>query len=116
MTRDGTVGRSDGTERSLPLHWETRSRLSDEASVRGLHQGQQSSGLREQAGHHDCKRLLCGTRSYLLPGGGHPHMKRRDFITLLGGASPAFIRWRIIVRSNSAKAPVSGNTSLPIGV
>ena len=51
MTRDGTVGRSDGTERSLPLHWETRSRLSDEASVRGLHQGQQSSGLREQAGH-----------------------------------------------------------------
>ena len=47
----GTVGRSDGTERSLPLHWETRSRLSDEASVRGLHQGQQSSGLREQAGH-----------------------------------------------------------------
>jgi hypothetical protein len=48
MTRDGTVGRSDATERSLPLHWETRSRLNDEASVRGLHQGQQSSGLQEQ--------------------------------------------------------------------
>src|SRR5262249_12872162 len=28
--------------------------------------------------------------------------------------SPALIRWRIIVRSNSAKAPVSWNTSLPI--
>src|SRR5215510_8965391 len=26
------------------------------------------------------------------------------------------MRWRIIVRSNSAKAPVSWNTSLPIGV
>src|SRR6478609_355362 len=36
---------------------------------------------------HDCKRLLCGTRSYLLPGGGHPHMKRREFITLLGSAT-----------------------------
>jgi hypothetical protein len=49
-SRAAFVGRSDATERSLPLHWETRSRL-NEASVRGLHQGQQSSGLREQAGH-----------------------------------------------------------------
>jgi putative tryptophan/tyrosine transport system substrate-binding protein len=28
---------------------------------------------------HDCKRLLGGTRSYLLPGRGHPHMRRREF-------------------------------------
>src|SRR5438034_5855830 len=34
------------------------------------------SGLREQAGPHDCKRLLCGTLHFLLPGGGHPHMMR----------------------------------------
>src|SRR5262245_26505679 len=32
----------DATERSLPLHWENRSRQNDKASVRGLHQGQQS--------------------------------------------------------------------------
>ena len=36
---------------------------------------------------HDCKRLLCGTLHFLLPGGGHPHMNRREFITLLGGAA-----------------------------
>src|SRR5262249_57382792 len=29
---------------------------------------------------------------------------------------PAFIRCRVMVRSNSAKAPVSWKTSLPIGV
>jgi hypothetical protein len=28
-------------------------------------------------------------RSYLLPGGGHPHMKRREFIKLLGGVTGA---------------------------
>jgi len=42
MTRDGTVGRSDATERSLPSHRDIESRLNDEASVRGTHQGQQS--------------------------------------------------------------------------
>jgi putative tryptophan/tyrosine transport system substrate-binding protein len=51
MTRDGTVGRSDATERSLPLHWDIdparmmRPRLAD--SVRAS----SPSGLREQAGH-----------------------------------------------------------------
>src|SRR5437660_12866715 len=51
MTRDGTVGRSDGTERNLPLHWDIdparvmRPRFAD--SIRAS----SPSGLREQAGH-----------------------------------------------------------------
>src|SRR6266566_1282755 len=40
------------------------------------------------ASTHDYKRLLCGTLHFLLPGGGHPHMKRREVITLLGGSPP----------------------------
>src|SRR3954468_6324720 len=62
---------------------------SDEASVRGLHQGQQSGWAASKGRTHDCKRPLCGTPNYLLPGGGHPHMKRREFITLVGGAVAA---------------------------
>jgi hypothetical protein len=53
-------------------------------SVGGLHR---SSRTRGTGRTHDCKRLLCGTRTYLLPGGGHPRMKRRQFMTLLGGAA-----------------------------
>src|SRR5262249_16908223 len=51
MARDGTVGRSDATERSLPLHRDIdparmmRPRFAD--SIRASN----SSGLREQAGH-----------------------------------------------------------------
>src|SRR5262249_51965136 len=88
MTRDGTVGRSDATERNLPLHWDIdparviRPRLADPIRASS------PSGLREQAGHMT-ERPLCGTLNFLLPGGGHPHMKRRAFITLLGGAAAA---------------------------
>src|SRR5262249_11338813 len=62
-----------------------RSRLNDEDSVREPHQGQQSTRTAPTGRTHDCKRLLCGTLHFLLPGGGHPHMRRREFITLLGG-------------------------------
>src|SRR6516164_4330098 len=66
-----------------------RSRLNDEDSVRGPHQGQQSTRTAPTGRTHDCKRPLRCTPNDLLPGGGHPHMKRREFITLLGGALAA---------------------------
>src|SRR6516164_2722562 len=65
----------------------TRSRSNDEDSVRAPHQGQQSSRTAPTGRTHDCKRPLRCTPNDLLPGGGHPHMKRRKFITLLGGAA-----------------------------
>jgi hypothetical protein len=44
------------------------------------------SGLREQAGHMTASDF-CAARYIFSCQGGHPHMRRRAFITLIGGAA-----------------------------
>jgi len=64
MTRNGTVGRSDATERSLPFHWDIdparvmRPRFAD--SIRAS----SHSGLREQAGDMTASDL-CAARQMI---------------------------------------------------
>jgi IS30 family transposase len=60
-----------------------RSRSNDEASIRGTHQGQQSTRTAPTGRTHDCKRRRRHAQHNLLQGGGHPHMK--------GGRMPGFL-------------------------
>ena len=64
MTRDGTVGRFRRNRAKPGASSGHRSRLNDEDSVRGPHQGQQSTGLHQQAGHMTASDL-CAARQMI---------------------------------------------------
>src|SRR5215471_10742453 len=47
---------------------------------------------------------------FLLPGGGHPHMNCRAFITLLGAAAVA---WPLVAAGQSTTQPTQATTASP---
>jgi hypothetical protein len=87
MKRDGTVGRSDAIERSLPSH-----RDIDPARVMRPRfaepiRASSPSGLHQRAGHMTASDN-CSTRNKISCGaGGHPHMRRRALFVGIAGAA-----------------------------
>src|SRR5215210_1022630 len=105
MTRDGTVGRSDATETNLAFHRDIdpvrmmRTRFADPIRASSLF------GLHQQAGHMTASDPLWRASKDLLPGGGHPHMRRREFVGLFGGA----VAWPIAAGAQQpGKLPTIG--------
>ena len=83
MTRDGTVGRSDATERRLPSHWDI-----DAARMMRLRFGAFISGLQSirtaGTGRIHASEFCAARYIFCCHAGGHPHMRRREFIALIG--------------------------------
>src|SRR5262245_65575947 len=61
MTRDGTVGRSDATERSLPLHWDIDDARMMRPRFEDSIMASSPSRLREKDGHMTANNIFAAS-------------------------------------------------------